>query len=379
MNPLEDNIRVLMRGLRELRFDLGPDDWTLAMQALTMIDWENEAAVESALKTIWCRDAHEVPLFSAAFRVWRDLLRRPDAAPRLAQDTYLAQIAQKRRNEQVTPTPQWLMTPSRQEAEADTQELLTFVQGASRLERMASQRLDRLSDEELAQLVAWYAPRRPLTLPSYLPRPSVRGRAWNPGETMRRGRVGSEWLTLYFDASRPEPMPITLLLDMSGSMAGYHRPLLQFAHAMMRHQRRLSVFVFSTRLADVSRPLKLFHADQALAEISDLAPDRGGGTRIADSLSTLWYRHRGRPVRPRSRLVLISDGMEVGGEALADWLDRWRNFLHGNLWWWTPFHMDWTQVASRSLRALAHSTRQAEVSTFAQLNQAWLSLDRART
>lgn len=381
MTPLEENLRVFLGGLRLLGFDVTMDDWRLAVIALASVDWRDEIAVEHALQALWCRSRQQVSLFSAAFRIWRDLLRRPEHLPAVAHETYLAQIARRRRQENLTAAPPWLMTPHRRAASAPTESLdqpLLFARGASRAERMAYQRLDRLSDEEMAALLAWYRPRRPLSVPSYLPKASVRGRDWNPNETIRRGRAGSEWVALYFDKPRLEPMPVTILLDMSGSMAGYHRPLLQFAHAMLRHERRLTVYAFSTRLTEVTRALRLMHVDQALAEVSALTPDRGGGTRLAESLERLWRHHRGHGVGSRSRLVLVTDGMEAAGEPLALWLSRWQAFLHGRLWWWNPFHTDWRRIETRSLQLLARHSQMAEVSTFEQLNQAWENLDGGR-
>lgn len=377
VNSLTANLISLLRGLRKLGFDLGPDDLVWATRALESIDVRDQRRFYQALKCVWCRNFAESTLFEYAFFEWLVLLGHPEPGAAV-QETYLTSAAKRHRQEGVLAHPSWYPDGSPATPPASLE--LRLLAGSSRQEVLAHKPLDRLTEDEIELLTRLYRPKRPLTRSSYLPRPGLSGRSWNPQETMRSGREGSEWLRLYYDNRPLEPLSLTVLLDMSGSMAGHHRPLLQFLHAMMRHQRHLSVYAFSTRLTRVTESLKMFHIDRALTDISDRTPDRGGGTRIGASLKTLWERERGRGVTNRSTLVLVSDGFEAGDEntdnELGRWLERWQRTLSGRVHWWNPLGIrDPGSQTTPSIAALASHTMYASVPNFKALEEAWLKLD----
>ncbi len=373
VNPLVANLWSLMRGLRQLGFDLGEEDLAQAVDALRLLHARDEKTVFDVLRILWCKNFAQGALFQFAFFEWVLLLRHSEPGQSV-QETYLGDVARRRRQQGILTNPSWFMgnEPGVQEAGVD----IPITRGASQREVVGNRRLERLTDEELRVLMALYRPKRPLTMASYLARPDLRGSRWNPHETMRRGREGSEWVHLYYDSARRQPMALTVLLDMSGSMAAYHRPLLQFLHAMMRHERRLAVYAFSTRLSILTPSLKHFHVDRALADVSDATPDRGGGTRIGASLRSLWERERGRGVSSRSSLVLVSDGFEEDDGDLDRWAGRWQRYLSGRLYWWNPFEVkDPGRLSSPSMVALARHSVYATVPNFRSLTAAWAQLE----
>lgn len=380
MNPAVENLGVLMRSLRKLHFKLGPKDWEAGVRALETMGECDRVTMRAALKALWCRTRDEVVLFEVAFEAWVELLRRPERPSMLYQETYLTAVARQRRGAHLKPSPNWLMRPPEgSEGRSDQGLPVTLTRGASGRETLSDTRLDRLSDSELALLLDGMRPTKPLTMKAHRTRPGRTGIAWNPRDTMHRGQVGSEWLTLWFDSPEREPMPVTVLLDLSGSMQGYHRPLTIFLHALAHRERRLEVFAFSTRLTALTRALRYFHVDQALSEVALLTPDRGGGTRLSESLEILWRRERGRGVRPRSRLVLISDGMETGdGVALGVWLSRFSRYLGGRIYWWNPYGVERERVRTPSLHALLTVVEPHRIGTINELWGAWGSLDGGR-
>ena len=62
--------------------------------------------------------------------------------------------------------------------------------------------------------------------------------------------------------------PIVALLDISGSMSQYTRLFLHFLHAVTDARKRVSTFLFGTRLTNVTRALKEKDPDEALAACS---------------------------------------------------------------------------------------------------------------
>ena len=113
---------------------------------------------------------------------------------------------------------------------------------------------------------------------------------------------------------------MTALLDISGSMAEYCRLILHFLHAL-GERRRVTTFLFGTRLTNVTRALQRRDPDEALARCSAEVPDWSGGTRIGASLRR-FNRDWSRRVLAQGAIVLMfTDGLEREGvEALgAEW------------------------------------------------------------
>jgi uncharacterized protein with von Willebrand factor type A (vWA) domain len=155
---------------------------------------------------------------------------------------------------------------------------------------------------------------------------------------MRRHCDPSAPARLYWRRRKLRLRPLILVLDISGSMAGYSRSLLQFAHSAKRSAGRVEVFCFGTRLTRVTGALECRHPDDALARAARAAFDWDGGTRIGDSLAAL-VRGWARLVRG-GVVVVCSDGLDRGDPAvLAAAMERLARLGH-RLVWLNPHHRD---------------------------------------
>ncbi|MEZ5788174.1 MAG: VWA domain-containing protein [Xanthobacteraceae bacterium] len=138
-----------------------------------------------------------------------------------------------------------------------------------------------------------------------------RGRRIDLRRTLRQSlKVGGALIDLNFRGPGRRPPPVVALLDISGSMEEYTRLFLHFLHAVTDARKRVHVFLFSTRLTNVSRALKTRDPDEALAACSASVADWSGGTRIATSLhafNQLWAR---RVLGQGAVVLLITDGLE---------------------------------------------------------------------
>src|SRR5204863_8379212 len=115
-------------------------------------------------------------------------------------------------------------------------------------------------------------------------RPDARGLRLDMRRTLRASlRTGGEIIDIRKLGRVEKPAPIVALLDISGSMSEYTRLFLHFLHAIMDARKRVSVFLFGTRLTNVSRSLRARDPDEALAACSSAVEDWAGGTRIATS------------------------------------------------------------------------------------------------
>lgn len=136
-----------------------------------------------------------------------------------------------------------------------------------------------------------------------------RGRI-DPRRTLRTSlRLGGGILVPVLRAPASIAPPIVALCDISGSMSEYSRLLLHFLHALSA-RRRVTAFLFGTRLTNVTRPLRLKDPDAALDACSGAVADWAGGTRIGAALHAFnrdWSR---RVLGQRATVLLITDGLE---------------------------------------------------------------------
>jgi hypothetical protein len=164
--------------------------------------------------------------------------------------------------------------------------------------------------------------------------PDARGLRLDMRRTMRGSlRTGGEIIDIRRLGRIEKPAPIVALLDISGSMSEYTRLFLHFLHAITDARKRVSVFLFGTRLTNVSRALRQRDPDEALASCSASVEDWAGGTRIATSLHTfnkLWAR---RVLGQGAIVLLISDGLErEADDKLAFEMDRLHRSCRRLIW-----------------------------------------------
>ena len=132
---------------------------------------------------------------------------------------------------------------------------------------------------------------------------------------------------------RVRARPLVVLCDVSGSMEGYSRLLLHFAHAITRRHRRVEAFVFSTRLTRITHHLRARRIAEAVSAASKAVPDWSGGTRIGAALVE-FHRHWARRALTGGPVVLlVSDGWDRGEpDVLAAAVARLQRSCHRLIW-----------------------------------------------
>ena len=164
---------------------------------------------------------------------------------------------------------------------------------------------------------------------------------------------GGDFIDLRFIGPKTKPPPLVALLDISGSMSQYSRIFLHFLHALTDARRRVSTFLFGTRLTNVTRALRERDPDDALAACSASVPDWSGGTRIASSLrgfNKLWAR---RVLTQGAVVLLITDGLERDADdTLAFEIDRLHRSCRRLVWLNPLLRFEGFEARARGIRAM---------------------------
>jgi uncharacterized protein with von Willebrand factor type A (vWA) domain len=305
---LADNLSGFGRALRRAGVPVDASRMALAQQALQYVGLRRDdfsAALEAVLLSREQDRAVFRELFDAYFR-------NPNVAQKLlaqmlpsAESKAPAPARRPRVSEALAPVrAARSAAPPREEDTVDFDAAMT----ASGLQRLRHADFNQLSASEYA-LVERLAREVPLPLPRYAARrtrPGVRGsRPHWPGAMRHAARSGGELLHIPLLQRRQQPLPLLVLVDVSGSMERYARLLLAFLHAATapRHTGaavRRDVFAFGTALTDLTPAFRLADPDAMLRWASHAIPDFAGGTRLGDCLGQLRLQHARRLVGRRT-------------------------------------------------------------------------------
>jgi uncharacterized protein with von Willebrand factor type A (vWA) domain len=328
---IADNVIGFARALRAAGLPVGPGAVIDALNALQVIEIGKRADVFATLQAIFVKRHEHALVFAQAFDLffraaeeWKHLLDSiplPDAAKRKPPPA-------SRRVQEALAQPSVSEVSEPQEREIKL--------SVSDKEVLQKKDFAQMSAAEIAEVTRAIARMR-------LPQAELRTRRFQPDQrglrldlrrTLRGSlRTGGDIVDIRRLGRIDKPAPIVALLDISGSMSEYTRLFLHFLHAITDARKRVSVFLFGTRLTNVTRALRARDPDEALARCSSAAEDWAGGTRIATSLhafNKLWGR---RVLGQGAIVLLISDGLEREADTrLAFEMDRLHRSCRRLIW-----------------------------------------------
>jgi uncharacterized protein with von Willebrand factor type A (vWA) domain len=288
------------------QFPLRREDWYWTMSAVLLSRQEQR------------------PIFDQAFRIfWRD----PKLAERmmslmLPQAYGQAPKPEQQQSQRLTDALFSQKPESQQTERLELEARLTF----SSREILTRMDFDTMSAAELVEAKKMLAQLR-------LPLPLIRTRRFraHPSgtridlrKTLRESlRDGGDMIPLVRAAPTELHPPLVVLCDISGSMNPYSRMFLHFLHAITNDRDRVAVFVFGTRLTNITRQLRHRDVDVAMARVADAIKDWSGGTRIGASLREFNFKWGRRVLGQNACVLLVSDGLDrEAGEGLGEEMER---------------------------------------------------------
>jgi uncharacterized protein with von Willebrand factor type A (vWA) domain len=161
-------------------------------------------------------------------------------------------------------------------------------------------------------------------------------------------------------------------------MARYAQILLHFLHAVANDRDRVSVFLFGTRLTNITRQLRHRDAEVAFQLVGHAVPDWSGGTRIGEALADfnrLWAR---RVLGQGAVVLLVTDGLDRDGAAgLAENMERLHKSARRLVWLNPLLRWDGFAPKSQGIRAmLPHVDEFRPVHNLASLQELVATLSR---
>ena len=123
-------------------------------------------------------------------------------------------------------------------------------------------------------------------------------------------RAGGHMIALSRRERQWKEPPLVVLCDISGSCSNYSRMFLHFLHGLANDRLGVTVFLFGTRLTNVTRELKRRDVDEAISRVSGVVKDWSGGTRIGITLREFNYRWARRVLAGNADVLLMTDGLE---------------------------------------------------------------------
>ena len=334
-----DNIAGFGRALRRAGLRVDSARIALAQEAAQLVGVDDKADLGAAMEAVLVSREQERVVFRELFDAY---FRDPELAHKLLAQmlpTAHGRAEPSRRrprvNEALAPQKRFGGAPRPPDREVEFDAAMT----ASELVRLKHADFNALSASEY-HLVERLARDIALPVPEVevrRMRPGMRGPQLHWARSLRHAaHTGGELLVLRRMQRRREPLPLLVLVDVSGSMERYARLLLAFLHAATRAHRRRDVFAFGTHLTDLTPAFRIADTDAMLAAASVAIDDFAGGTRLGESLATLRQKHARRLVGRRTLVLVISDGLETGEpEDLARELD-WLTHRCRRLLWLNP-------------------------------------------
>jgi uncharacterized protein with von Willebrand factor type A (vWA) domain len=184
--------------------------------------------------------------------------------------------------------------------------------------------------------------------------PSRRGHLIDMRRTLRASmKAGGALIDLKYLGPKVKEPPIVALLDISGSMSQYTRLFLHFLHAITDERKRVTTFLFGTRLTNVTRAIRQRDPDEALASCGAHVVDWSGGTRIATSLHD-FNKHWARRVLGQGAVVLlITDGLERDADdTLSFEMDRLHRSCRRLVWLNPLLRFDGFEARAKGVRTM---------------------------
>src|SRR6476660_7522266 len=250
---LSENILYFARALRAAGIPVGPGAVLDALEALSVANVGTRDDFYWTLHAVFVKRHEHTILFDQAFRIF------------FRKRGYIEKLIASMIPQTLEPAAKSPAPGAQRIQEALFSGLNERAQDESEIEvdaRLTISDREVLQKKDFAQIAAAKDAIARLTLPLDEVRTrrltqNRRGHLIDIRRTLRASmKAGGAVIDLKYLGPRLKEPPIVALLDISGSMSEYTRLFLHFLHAVTDARKRVTTFLFGTRLTNVTRAIR---------------------------------------------------------------------------------------------------------------------------
>jgi uncharacterized protein len=310
---LAENIMHFARVLREAGIPVGPGSVLDALDAALAGPLTKRQDFYWTLHAIFVKRREHRELFDQAFLVF---WKKPKMLEQLMQLMY-QQISRKPHEKKKDPGFRRLAeamfdktemsSKQKEELEVDA----TYSTSADEVLRAKDFEQMTVTEQAQAKQALRQLHVHRIEVPTRRFMASSRGKRIDMRRTLRKSlRSGGQPISLARKERKWREPPLVVLADISGSCSNYSRMFLHFLHTLTNDRSRVSVFLFGTRLTNITRELRKRDVDDAMAKVSGAVKDWSGGTRIGTTLHEFNHKWARRVLGQGAHVLLMTDGLD---------------------------------------------------------------------
>jgi uncharacterized protein len=313
---LAENIMHFARVLREAGIPVGPGAVIDALDAAVAGPLRKREDFYWTLYAVFVKRREHGDLFDQAFHVF---WKKPKMLQQLMQLMY-HQIARKPHETKKKAGFRRLaeamfdkaeVTSSREQKSEELEIDASFTASADEVLRAKDFEQMTVAEQAQAKRSLQKLRLNRIEMPTRRFQPAHMGRRMDMRRTLKQSvRTGGQAIDLYRKERKWREPPLVILCDISGSCSNYSRMFLHFLHGLINDRARVHVFLFGTRLTNITRELRRKDIDEALAKVSAAVKDWSGGTRIGTALHEFNYKWGRRVLTQGAHLLLMTDGLD---------------------------------------------------------------------
>lgn len=356
---LAENIMHFARVLREAGIPVGPG------MVLDALDAAGAGPLRKREDFYWCLHAMFVKkrehreLFDQAFHVF---WKKPKMLQQLMQLMY-QQIARKPHENKKKAGFRRLaeamfdkaeVQSSREQKSEELEIDASFTASADEVLRAKDFEQMTVTEQSQAKRALQDLRLSRIEVPTRRFRPSHMGLRIDMRRTLKQSvRTGGQTIDLFRKERRWREPPLVILCDISGSCSNYSRMFLHFLHTLINDRARVHVFLFGTRLTNITRELRRKDVDEALNKVSAAVKDWSGGTRIGTALHEFNFKWGRRVLTQGAHVLLMTDGLDREDvEQLTTEMQRLRLSAKRIVWLNPLLRYDGFEARANGIRAM---------------------------
>ena len=262
------------------------------------------------LKTIFCTDLEDLPLFEKLFeQFWSHQMGSIKGKTLFKNQSNL----RKKSTASVV-----MMGKGNSEEGGEESKNVSGANQISRLRKTDFSKIEEIDSAYLEQLATQLWQQMSLRLKRKMKKAHTKGQL-DLRRTIRSSIAhGGDPIELKKKNRKKRKQRLIVLLDVSGSMDKYSFFLLRFICALRTHFERIEAFIFSTNLIRITDYLYSKNLSLTLATLSLQANNWSSGTKIGECFKTFNEQYAKTVLNGHSTTIVLSDGLDTGTPELLE-------------------------------------------------------------